>query len=124
MKRILLLLLVLSGHVSAHEWTPTYPRMSVSHLEAISVTRMKLFNNRENVEYYEITVHDEDWNPVPYAVISNPVKVLYQEIEYVDVYIKNKDLRNAVYVCSKSKPYAEENTTKPMLFSRICSKIK
>ena len=120
---IVLLSGVLSASAMSHEWTPTYPKLSLSHLPGIWKTRMKMFNSRKDVEYYNINVFDGEWNPVPYAVLSNPVRVKYLETKYVDVYIKNEDKSRAVYICSKSKLYAVD-TTKPMLFSRICSKIK
>jgi hypothetical protein len=107
----------------AHEWTPTYPKLSLSHMQDIWKTRMKLFNSREDIEFYQISVFDQEWNPVPYAVLMNPIRVNYLETKYVDVYIKSKDKSRAVYFCSKSKVYSVD-TTKPMLFSRICSKIK
>ena len=114
---------VLSGAAMSHEWTPTYPKLSLSHIPEIWKTQMKLFNSRKDVEYYNISVFDGEWNPVPYAVLSNPMRVKYLETKYIDVYIKDEDKSRAVYVCSKSKLYAVD-TTKPMLFSRICSKIK
>lgn len=124
MRYLLSILIVLSGYASAHEWTPTYPIFNPSAVEGINVSTMKLFNAREDVEYFEIGVFDEDWNGVPFAVIGdNIIRVKHQEIKYIDVYIRRNDMKRAVYVCSKSKPLAED-TTKPMLFSRICSKIK
>lgn len=114
---------VLSASAMAHEWTPTYPKLSLSHMQDIWKTRMKLFNSREGIEFYQISVFDQEWNPVPYAVLMNPIRVNYLETKYVDVYIRDEDKSRAVYLCSKSKVYAVD-TTKPMLFSRICSKIK
>lgn len=124
MRYLLSLLIVLSESAMAHEWTPTYPIFNTSSVEGINVSTMKLFNARDDVEYFEIGVFDEDWNGVPFAVIGdNIIRVRHQEIEYIDVYIRSRDMKDAVYVCSKSKPLAED-TTRPMLFSRICSKIK
>lgn len=123
MRALLFSLLVLSGYASAHEWTPTYPKLRMSHMSGIWVTEMKLFNGREDIEYFDISVFDEDMNKVPSAVIGNPVRVKHETIEFIDVYIRDKDKSRAVYICSKSKLLATDDS-KPMLFTRICSKIK
>jgi hypothetical protein len=109
----------------AHEWTPTYPVPEMSHIKDVLKVEMKLFNNRENVEYYEIGVFDEDWNKVPFALQNGQVilRIKYQERKFIDVYIRNKDIKEATYVCSQSK-LLQEDETKPLFFSRICSKIK
>jgi hypothetical protein len=114
---------VLSVSAMAHEWTPTYPKLSMSYMENVWTTRMKLFNSREGIDYYDVSVFDQEWNAVPFAVLMNPMSVKYLETKYIDIYIRDKDKSRAVYICSKSKLYAID-TTKPMLFSRICSKIK
>jgi hypothetical protein len=114
---------VLSVSAMAHEWTPTYPKLSMSYMEYVWKTRMKLFNIREGIDYYDVSVFDQEWNAVPFAVLMNPMSVKYLETKYIDIYIRDKDKSRAVYICSKSKLYAID-TTKPMLFSRICSKIK
>lgn len=114
---------VLSVSAMAHEWTPTYPKLSMSHIENVWTTRMKLFNSRNGIDYYDVSVFDQEWNAVPFAVLMNPMSVKYLETKYIDIYIRDKDKSRAVYICSKSKLYAID-TTKPMLFSRICSKIK
>lgn len=120
---IILLSGVLSVSAMAHEWTPTYPKLSMSHIENVWTTRMKLFNSRKGIDYYDVSVFDQEWNAVPFAVLMNPMSVKYLETKYIDIYIRDKDKSRAVYICSKSKLYAVD-TTKPMLFSRICSKIK
>lgn len=114
---------VFSVSAMAHEWTPTYPKLKLSHIQNVWVTEMKLFNGRSDIDYYQIRVYDEDWNVVPHAVINNPVEVSYQTHKMVDVYIKSDDKDRAVYICSKSKPL-QNDEVKPMIFSRICSKIK
>lgn len=127
MYRSIILTALLSGVLSvsamAHEWTPTYPKLSMSHIENVWTTRMKLFNSRNGIDYYDVSVFDQEWNAVPFAVLMNPMSVKYLETKYIDIYIRDKDKGRAVYICSKSKLYAID-TTKPMLFSRICSKIK
>ena len=92
-------------------------------MPGVWVAEMKMFNGREDINFYQITVYDNDWNVVPSAVINNPVKVDYQTQKKINVYIRAADKDQAVYVCSKSKPLASDEV-KTMLFSRICSKIK
>ena len=55
MRLYLIVLLCLFGFQSnAHEMTPTYPVLDSSYIEGVVVAKMKLFNRREDVEYYEI----------------------------------------------------------------------
>lgn len=119
------LILFLSLHVSAHEWTPTYPKWEMSFIPDVLKAEMKLFNNRSDVRYYEITVHDEDWNVLRSMLRdgSSIVNVDYKETKYIDVFINRSDRDRAVYICSLSKILAE-NSTKTFMYSRICSKVK
>lgn len=126
MRYLLISLMVfLSGHASAHEWTPTYPKPTMSHVAGVIKVEMRLFNGREDIEYYDINVFDSEWNPTPFALSNGKtmVRVKPNTRLGIDVYIRQKDLPRAVYVCSKTKPLAEDES-KTMLFSRICSKIK
>jgi hypothetical protein len=125
MRYIMIMWVFICQSVMAHEWTPTYPVPEMSHIEDVLKVEMKLFNNRENVEYFEIGVFDEDWNKVPFALQNGQVivRAKYQERKFIDVYIRNKDIKSATYVCSQSK-LLQEDETKPLFFSRICSKIK
>jgi 1,2-phenylacetyl-CoA epoxidase PaaB subunit len=86
---------------------------------------MKLFNSREDTEWYRINVFTKDWDTVPFALQGSQtvVNVKYQQTRWFDVYIRKRDIDRAEYVCSRSK-LLEEDVTKPMFFSRICSKIK
>ena len=36
-------------NATAHELTPTYPKMRPSYIEDVSVTQMKMWNRREDV---------------------------------------------------------------------------
>lgn len=117
-------MVLLSGYLNAHEWTPTYPKLEYSYLNDIMVTKMHLYNNRKDVEYYEVSVYDKDWNPLKFSVGEGKiVQVSYLERKSVDVYIRKKDERRAVYVCSQSKSRVGEWRV-TFLSSRICSKIK
>jgi hypothetical protein len=51
------------------------------------------------------------------------VKIDYEERKYVNIYISKKDIRDASYICSKSKILSSVKDTS-IVASRICSKIK
>ena len=44
----------------AHELTPTYAELKPSYVDNILVTTMKMWNRRNDVEYYEINVYDKE----------------------------------------------------------------
>ena len=68
MRFALLLLALLSAHKAvSHEMLPSHPVLSVSYVSGVLKTQMHLFNKRQDVEYYEVGVFDEDWNPVPFV---------------------------------------------------------
>ena len=115
--------MVLSGLVSAHQFTPTYPKLYSSFIDGLLVTRMSLFNKRSDVEHYQINVYDKDWKEVPFATTVKIIEVKYLETKQIDVYIRNADKERAVYICSRSKLKAKSETS-TLIASRICSKIK
>ena len=89
---------------------------------------MRLLNSRKEINYYKVTVHDSDMNPVPFALTANQfalntIQVGYMKQKKVDIYIRDVDIDRTVYICSKSRPLSDDET-KTMLYSRICSKIK
>ena len=53
---LIILMLWASGHVSAHEFTPTYPKLKTSYVEGVLYATMTLFNARDDVEYYQFGV--------------------------------------------------------------------
>ena len=121
---LVLVILLLYGHsTSAHEFTPTYPDLKQSYMAGVLFSTMTLFNLRKDVTYYEIGVFDENWEKVPFAVQEKLLSVNYLEKVKVDVFIRSKDRKRAVYVCSKSKLLIE-GTERTSLESRICSKFK
>ena len=120
---IAVLTMVLSGLVSAHQFTPTYPKLTPSFVEGLVSTQMTLFNKRSDVEYYELSVFDKDWNEVPFATTKKIIEIQYLETKQIDIYIRNADKERAVYICSRSKLKAKSETS-TLIASRICSKIK
>lgn len=112
------------GSLQAHEWTPTYPKWEYSFLEGISVAKMEIFNSREEVDYFEIQVFDEAFNPIRFRVPEGPiVKVDYLERKDIEVYIQSENKKHAVYICSRSKSILNSDGV-TFLASRICSKVK
>lgn len=116
-------LLALSSAVSAHEMIPTYPQWKQSAYAGVQTTTMQLFNKREEIEYYEIGVFDEAWNPLRFVTSYSVLKVAYLEHALFDIYMRNSDASRAVYICSRSK-VSRKDSVRTAVSSRICSKIK
>ena len=107
----------------AHEMTPTYPKLSPSHLDNVYKTTMEMFNKREDVEYYEIGVFDKDWNPIPFVTSYTILNVKYLGHVTFDIYIRKQDVSRTEYICSSSK-LRKEDSKRTAVNSRICSKVK
>jgi len=120
---LIILMLWASGHVCAHEFTPTYPELKPSYVAGVLSATMTLFNARDDVEYYEFGVFDAEWNKVPFAIQNKIMRFKHLEKKKVDIYIREKDSKDAVYICSKSKLLVDGGS-KTSIISRICSKIK
>ena len=120
---IILFLIGLSGYISAHQFTPTYPELSLSYVKGVYKADMLLFNNRQDISYYSIGVYDKDWKPVKFATENRIVKMQHLERKNITVYIREEDKEEALYICSKSKTLVDEAQTS-IVTSRICSKIK
>lgn len=123
MFRMFFVLAILANIGYAHEMTPTYPKFKTSFVENVSVTTMKFWNRRSDVNYYEIGVFDEEWNALPFASESRIIKVDYLEHKDFDVYIRRKDLDNVEYICTTSK-LLKEQVTSTGVKSMICSRVK
>ena len=108
---------------SAHEMTPTYPKMRPSHLDNVYVTTMEMFNKRNDVEFYEIGVFDKDFNPIPFVTSYRLLNIKYLGHVSFDIYIRKDDVSEAEFICSKSK-LRKEDTKRTAVNSRICSRIK
>ena len=120
---IILFLIGLSGYISAHQFTPTYPELSLSYVKGVYKADMLLFNNRQDISYYSIGVYDKDWKPVKFATENRIVKMQHLERKNITVYIREEDKEKALYICSKSKTLVDYAQTS-IVTSRICSKIK
>lgn len=120
---IFTLLVGLSGYTSAHQLTPTYPELRMSYIDGVYQTTMQLFNRREEVEYYEISVYDSEWNKIPFASKSRIYHVTNLQTITFDVFIREADKDKAVYICSRSRILKNEQAA-TVISSRVCSKIK
>ena len=87
------------------------------------MTQMTLFNSRKDVNYYEVSVWDKDWNSVPFSTADRVVRVNHLQRKRIDVYVRQKDKDTVVYICSKSKILSDDEKG-TIVSSRICSKIK
>ena len=124
MRLCLIFVLCLFGFQSnAHEMTPTYPVLDSSYIEGVVVAKMKLFNRRQDVEYYEINVFTEDWKSVSFATTDRLLKVNYNKNKMFNVYIRFADVKRTKYICTTSKVFKGGNQ-ETLVSSMICSKIK
>ena len=126
MRCLPLLMLLLCVEVTAHQWTPTYPEFRLSYIGGIHTTDMKLYNNRGDVDYYQIQVFDGEFTPIKFAINggqSDVVNVPYKKTRTVSVYIPSEKKNQVVYVCSKSMLLKKDESAS-LLSSRICSKVK
>lgn len=120
---LMLMLLVFGSYATAHEMTPTYPKLRPAHVDDLVVTTIQMFNRRQDVEFYEVAVFDDDFNPIPFVTNYRIIKLPYLGHVTFDVYIRKQDKANARYICSRSKLRANDQSN-TLVTSKICSKIK
>lgn len=116
-------MMLVSSPLYAHEMTPTYPALQPSHMANVYKASMEMFNKRQDVEYYEIGVFDQEWNAIPFVSSYTIFRIKYLGRVSFDVYIRKSDVSRATYICSISKLRTAENT-RQAISSRICSKFK
>jgi hypothetical protein len=121
--RLLLLLFLLSSPAYSHELTPAYPKLVPSFIEGLATTKVVLFNRRQDVEYYELEVYDSKWTPVSFASQSKVIQAKYLDRVAIDIYIRSKDSKKAMYICTTSK-LKTQDVKYTAVSSRVCSKIK
>jgi hypothetical protein len=122
-KIIAILLMVVGSWANAHEMTPTYPKLGISHIDGLYKTTMEMFNKRDDVEFYEIAVFDKDFNPIPFVSSYEIIKIRYLGHVTFDVYIRKQDVSRATYICSRSK-LRKNSKKRTAISSKICSKFK
>ena len=118
-----LILFLLALPIQAHQFTPSYPELEQSFVPGVKYTKLKLYNKRKEIEFYEISVFDMDWNTVPFAITERVLRVPYLQTKEIEVYLKEKDSNKSLYICSKSKLLKGQGSV-PAVASRICSKVK
>lgn len=122
-RQIILCTLLLCTSAFAHEMTPTYPKLEPSHVSGVYKAKMGIFNRRKDVQFYEIGVFTEDWEPIPFVSSYRIVHLAYLGHLQFDVYIRASDVKRATYICSKSEVKAEISTGTAVA-SKICSRFK
>lgn len=124
MKKLTLLFILLFMKTAlAHDMVPTYPKLRLSYMSNVLVADLELLNKRNDIEYYEISVFDETWNPVPFVTSYKIIKLEYLERTKFNVYIRSSDKNRATYICSKSRTRGNPNPS-AVISSMICSKFK
>mgnify|MGYP000512220780 CR=1 FL=1 len=118
-----LIILLMSGYASAHEFTPTYPELEPSYISGVYKAEMQLFNSREEIDYYGLNVYDKNWEPIAFASEDKLIKVDYLGRKSLVVYVSQADKDRVKYICSRSKILENVKQTS-VVSSRICSKIK
>jgi hypothetical protein len=113
--------LFLAGKVSAHEMTPTYPPLVPSYVDGLVSAKMTMFNSRKDVDYFEIGVFDDDWNPVPFAATAKILRVPHGSSKTFEVFVRHKDKNRATFICSLSK-LRTDSSARAIVSSKICSR--
>ena len=123
MYRSVALLLMLSLNVAAHEMTPAYPKWKGSFIPSAKMTTMKVFNKRADVQWYQIGVFTSKFEPIPFTTRFKILHVEYLKTVKLDIYINEKNVKHAEYICSTSKLRGNDSF-EPIVESRICSRFK
>lgn len=108
----------------SHELTPTYPELRPAYLDGLLVTTMTMFNSRPDVDYYEVGVFDEQWNPLNFATTEQLLHLSQGEGKTFDVYIRASDQNKAFYICTTSKLLSDPEHSNAVISSKVCSRIK
>ena len=103
--------------------TPTYPKWRDSFIPTAKMTTMKVFNKRADVQWYQIGVFTDKFDPVPFVTRYKIIEVNYLKHVEFDVYINKEYSKFAEYICSTSK-LRNNNNFEPIVESKICSRFK
>ena len=123
MYRAIILIVLLTSSVLGHEMVPTYPVFQPSIMESVKKTRMEIFNKRSDVEWFQIVVLNKEWELLPFVTRYKILNVPHLKNVKFDVYINDKNSKQAEYICSISKLRGNDSS-KPIVESRICSRFK
>ena len=122
LSRIITIGMLVTFGASAHEMTPAYPEVKPSHVKNVVKVEMSFFNSREEIRYYQIDLFDLNWMNIPFSTTYRIMQVDYKEHKSFDVYIRKKDMPEAVYLCTTSK-VRRTNQSSTLISSRICSRL-
>lgn len=122
MKKLLLACLFVSTLAQGHEMVPTYPKWNPGVYPGILETTIEIFNKRSDVEYYEIGVFDENWQPVHFVADYKIFKLKYLSSVSINVYIAKENRSKVEYVCSRSR-LRGSGSPKTAVSSKICSRF-
>ena len=122
LNKIITLGMLVTFGASAHEMTPAYPEVKTSHVKNVVKVEMSLFNSREEIRYYQIDLFDLNWMNIPFSTTYRIMKVEYKEHKAFDVYIRERDMPEAVYLCTTSK-VRKTDQSRTLISSRICSRL-
>ena len=120
---LLMLMWVVSSPVYAHEMVPTYPKLEPSYMEGLYKTSLTVFNKRPEIEYYEIGVFTEEWEPIRFVSSYKVYKVPYLSTVTFDIYIQDINKDKVTYICSVSK-LRKAVVNRTAISSKICSRVK
>ncbi len=122
LSKLTIAFLVWGACATSHEMTPAYPEVKMSHVKNVVKVEMSLFNSREEIKYYQIDLFDLNWMNIPFSTTYRIMKIEYKEHQAFDVYIRKKDMPEAVYLCTTSK-VKKTNQSRTLISSRICSRL-
>lgn len=120
---VIIMLVMFSGKAFSHEMSPTYIEFVPSYVDNVLKTTIELFNRREDVNFYEISLYNKDWVAVSFVTDNKIVNLKYLEKKSIDIYIRKEDGDKVLYVCTLSR-FIKSDVTKTNVSSRICSKVK
>lgn len=117
------MLVLFSTASFAHEMTPTYFEPKSSIYNEVYEVNMLLINRREDQTYYEISVLDENFEPIVFASKDKLMNVKPYTRYPFTLFVRERDLNRVVYICTVSKtPKGTVNSSG--VTTRICSKRK
>jgi hypothetical protein len=124
LKQYLAMAALASGPVMAHELTPTYPKLTPSHIPGVLSTHVVLWNGRQDIGWYKVEVFDNDMKPINFIATGGDLKkVDYLNRAHIEVFVREEDKDVATYICTQSK-IRKGSVQKSLVASKVCSKIR
>jgi hypothetical protein len=115
--------MTLGQAAAAHEMSPTYPVLRNAYLDGVKTTQMTLINKREDIDFYSISVFDDDWEPINFITdYGGTIEIGYMQKKIFNLYLRNSDAKRAEYICSTSRSIKLDPRATSVK-SRICSRV-